>query len=215
MKRPILKEAHKGGHADYNDRLSEMGMELEDLIDPLRKGILARGNSTPLHPPISLGLIQWGETVVGLREKLIPKGWTSCDYKNYSRIISPDKKRAIVPIRGCQNTGLEDKNPTNKTPKGSCTRQAIMANPGNLQLRLPLEKENLDYCETWMLMSYVRSGNVIQLELSLPNDMSQDGYINSWHQRILLPEQKLDETIDLKQDFDDDIEIEISRKAFS
>jgi len=199
------------------DRLAELGLDEETLREAVRRGHLAFVSCTPNHPPAMPGFVAWGETVSGLRDLLAPKGWRRSDRNNYSVTLSPDLTIAIAVATGDEATGRHAESPTTKAWKGPSTRDAVSSN----QLRLALVfhdgheppiHSREDAWSTWILLSH-RDRDEVRCELSLPSSFD-DGYIQNWHERIVLTPVAIDRgTLNVPVPDLPDIAIDIKRKA--
>lgn len=124
---------------------------------------------------------------------------------------------AINVATGDLGTGRPDANPSNKAPKGVSTADAISVN--QIQLELPLPVPELppvragDGPLTWFLLLR-RTADEIRCELSLPLEMSPDGRITRWQERIILSAIPLDgETVEIVAPQGPDLDIDVKRKA--
>ena len=206
---------------DVNKRLAELGLDQEGLRDVVQRGHLAYITCTANHPPMVPAIWAWGETVRALREHLLPKGWERSDDNNYSTVIDPTKQFVIAVCAGDEGTGRPDATPSNKTPKGPSTMDAIAAN--QFQLGLPLEfqtqptsirpTEGMDDRVTRILLVY-RSTKEVRCELSLPSSIGIGGRIDNWRERILLGTIPLDgDLIEIAPPELQGITVDVKRKA--
>lgn len=175
---------------EVQDRLGELGLEKDILIDVVRQGHLAYIGCTANHPPLLPGILAWGETVRALREALFPASWSRSDDGNYSLVISPNGQVAIAVATGDEYTGLEQGIPSNKARKGSNTRKAVNYNQYCFEFGAP---ENLpdtgsddqEKRSTWILLVHRDTPKEVRCELSLPASITE-GHIDSWNERIIL-----------------------------
>jgi hypothetical protein len=201
---------------EISSRLARLGLNESELGQAVMRGLLARSEVTPNHPPLYAGFITWGATVCALREVLLPKGWERSDEGNYSTVLHPSRAFAIAVATGDENTGNPTANPMTKSPKGPNTRSAIAVNFSQSLLfpELPALVDNDENKLTWILLISHLNGNV-KSELSLP--INCEGKINGWRERIMLPDIDLDPTqlfaIDRVMPNLPDIDIEVRRKA--
>jgi hypothetical protein len=196
------------------DRLSSLGLDLNELAQAVTRGLLARSETTPNHPPLYPGFVTWGTTVCALREILFPKGWQRNDDGMYSTVVHPSGSFAIAVATGDEFTGNANANPMTKSPKGPNTRSAVAVNL-NQSLLFPemstIAGNEEDGRLTWILL-ISHDASKVKSELSLP--ISCDGKINGWEERIILPDIDADPVLvapvipSLP-----DIEIEVRRKA--
>ena len=204
---------------NIRDRLAERGLEEGPLLDAIRQGYVAFISCTDNHPPFSKGLIAWAETVRALRDYLVPAGWRRSDQKNYSMVVEPAGRLAIVVATGDDGTGRSETTPSTKAPKGPSTIDAVVINrqlslfvEPELVLSGELPSEDNDDRETWFLLVH-RSQGQVRCELSLPLSMGPDGYINGWKERIILGPITLDgDVFDVNPPAVPDITIPIERR---
>ena len=164
-------------------------------------------------------VIERAAAVRGLRDVLVPSGWLRSNEGNYSVVVNPVGTMAIAVATGDDATGLADRSPTTKARKGPSTLYAVSSN--QLQLGLfPGDESPLPSavsvgsatdCMTWILLVHRTRGEV-RCELSLPSSMG-DGYIEAWHERILLTPVPIDSEVSVNVPDQPDIAIEIKRKA--
>jgi hypothetical protein len=205
-------------NSEVANRLATLGLNEGELAQAVMRGILARSEVTPNHPPLYAGFVTWGTTVCALREVLIPKGWKRNDEGNYSTVVHPSLTFAIAVATGDENTGNPSANPMTKSPKGPSTRSAVALNILNQSLlfpELPVLSTNEDGDRlTWILLISHVDGKV-RSELSLP--INCDGKIDGWQERIILPDTDLDPaqsmSIDPVMPNLPDIDIDVRRKA--
>jgi hypothetical protein len=171
---------------EVQNRLTELGIEEEQLRNAVERGFIAFISCTANHPRLVRGIWAWGETVRALRDYLLPAGWSRSDENNYSIVIHPDGELAIAVATGGVGTGRADSVPTTKAPKGPNTLAAVTLNQFSLFPEEPSEHaQQREARVTWILLIH-RSDKGVWSELSLPSSMDRDGYIDHWQERILL-----------------------------
>lgn len=178
------------------DRLSSLGLTEEPLLHAAQRWYLRSTEFTPNHPPFGVGISAWTEAVAALRDGLLPIGWSRSDEKNYSLAVHPDGGMAINVATGDAGTGDPTADVSNRARKGSSTADAISVNQVQLEMDLPVPDmahlRSDDGPLTWFLLLY-RAENEVRAELSLPLDLSPDGRITRWQERIMLPSLPLDD----------------------
>jgi hypothetical protein len=200
---------------DVDARLAELGLERSLLSEALRQANLYRVRLTSHHPRLYRYQVMSGETVAALRDQLVPKGWSKSDDGNYELTINEESTIAIAVASGDDGTGNPNRIPSNKSPKGRHTAEAIEANRqadmfAELLPTPPLSEKSVD---TWILLHHVKADK-IEAELSRPSEIDEDGKIISWSERILLDAIPLDgEPLDIAPPQLPDIDISISRKS--
>lgn len=200
--------------------LVSLGLTEEILLNAAMSGYLALIDRTPHHPEFATGITAWGEVVSRLRAGLAPLGWQYDDRHNYARSINVEKQVAIVVATGDSNTGISGSIPATKSPKGSKTIRALKKNrdlQGVQQLCLPgfqpESEENDQNLTTWIYL-YHCAENEIRSELSLPLNIGNGRYINTWQQRIILRPLPLgSSSIEIKPPDQPEIDINIKRRA--
>lgn len=201
-------------------RLNELGLKMGPLCDAVRRGYIASADCTDNHPPLVRGILGWGEIVVALRESLLAEGWTRSDENNYSIVISPDRRVAIAVATGDEATGNPKLFATTRSLKGPHTIAAVVYNQLQQSLDLfpaPRIQERVEAVQesrsTYLLLVY-RAENELRCELSLPDQISDEGRINGWRERIILNPIPLDgEPMEVTPPSQPDLDIQIKRRA--
>lgn len=210
MKQHSFQLAH-----NIHQRLEQLNLDEQSLIEAVKHGYLVRSSLTPNHPRIFFGYATWAETVARLRDILAPKGWQRLEKGNSELVINEFQDVAIAVAAGDEFTGQTHATPSNRCPKGTNTIDAINTN-NQLDLfaeLIPLPPTSNNSFTTWILLHY-SADNEIRCELSLPSSIGTDGRIKDWKERIILKHIPLDQiTIDVLPLESQDIEIEIRRKA--
>ena len=177
------------------DRLAELGLDLETLHRAVRAGIAARATRTGLAPRTAAGTDLYSYTVEELRLLLAPAGWTADFAGGQERTVSPDRLTSIVFSTGSGDVGdpRPDARPRTAYAKGPLMREAVLENLGYVQEELPIglppRGDGRRLC--WVLLVKVEPGRAY-LELSVPDGM-RDGVVDSWAERIPLPALPLDD----------------------
>jgi hypothetical protein len=202
---------------DVKARLASMGLTEEPLLHAARRWYLSWISFTANHPAFGIGIAAWMEAVAALREGLLPIGWARSDEKNYALVVHPDGAMAINIATGDAGTGIPTANVSNKAAKGVSTADAISVNQVQLELELPVP--DMPHVRgdrgplTWFLLLH-RAGTEVRCELSLPSQMSPDGRITRWQERIMLPSIPLDGAeVAIMASEGPDLVIDVKRKA--
>lgn len=207
--------------AAASSRLNELGVSQDILRQALEYG-LQYAFSVTLHDPTGEeGSLMWIKTVRGLRDGLVPQGWKPDSAKNYQTTIHPSGTHAIAVAGGNANTGIGDKHPTTKRDRGQATRDAVDANSqldmADLEETFPrsLRPLTVPRLHTWLLLHYIdRTAQEVRSELSLPLEMTDDGFVSSWQERVILSSVPFSPDAVPTDDTDEpDIDIDIKRKA--
>ncbi len=171
-------------------RLYDLGLTEELIAGAVAVGLAGRKSATPFHPPSYPGFNQWAETHRGLRERLVPLGWEADDSGGLSTVFNASKRIALTVATGTDRTGLPGlPEPTTKYPRGPLTHAVIETNqqlvlpnfPGVVDPETPRQT-----CVTWYLLFQARHDEV-RMEVSCPRSLGDDGRVDSWSERILLP----------------------------
>jgi len=206
---------------DSKNRLAELGLDEESLIQCAIRGQSAWADCTPNHPTIYRGLCPWAETICGLREYLLPKGWRRSDEGNLPVTTNKQNSISIIVSTGNEDTGRKDANPSTKSTKGPRTAEAIS---GNLEHTLfgDIRKvaNKTDGKATYILLFHRDDElNEIRCELSRPLRINeQDERIDEWTERIILRNTPFGSggrilTVDGNGPQTPNIEVEIKRRS--
>jgi len=172
------------------DRLAQLGLTSSSLHRALLRADAEVALVTALEPPNAEGITRYNKTTRFVREELLPLGWNHSNSSNFCRTISPDGSFALVASSGDGGAGmyLPGQSPSTRYPKGETTVRAVARNQ---QLALDLGTDFDDPAESdavtmvWYLL-YQVTKETIYCELSLPAAID-NGFINSWLERIILP----------------------------
>ena len=202
---------------DVETRLAAMGLTEEPLVHAARRWYVSCVSFTTNHPPFAIGIAAWMEAVAALRDGLLPLGWTRSDERNYALVIHPDGLIAINIASGDAGTGMPTASVSNRAPKGVSTADAISVNQVQLELDLPVpDMPHVRGDEgplTWFLLLH-RAGAEVRCELSLPSQISVDGRITRWQERIMLPSIPLGGAeVEIAAPEGPDLDIDVKRKA--
>jgi hypothetical protein len=175
---------------DVAARLAQLGIAVEDLREAVIGGYLARATCTANDPPSFPGMVFWGVTTRILREQLMAKGWVKSDAGNYSIVISPNSSIDLVVATGDEATGNAAKMPKTNYPKGPATVAAVLVNRSQIDLFSPTGSIHPAAARgpiTWVLLIAHTGERGARAELSLPLEIGDDGRIEAWRERIILP----------------------------
>lgn len=200
---------------DVDTRLAEIGLTRSIIEEALRQANLYRVRLTAHHPRLYRYQVMSAETVAALRDLLVPQGWHKSDDGNYELTVRAELNVAIAVASGDDGTGNPRLTPSNKSPKGRHTVDAVATNRQIDMFAdlIPVESIDDNSIGTWILLHHIKAGK-IDVELSRPNEIGDDGKINSWSERILLGAIDLDDdNIIVTPPQQPDLNIEISRKS--
>jgi hypothetical protein len=206
--------------ADVERRLGDLGLSVDIIRQAVVYGQMHRDTCTLNDPPGLPGILAWGRTIRSFGEQLVPRGWERRDDFNLSAVVNPEGDLAIVVSTGDDGTGLADLPATTKYRKGPATVAAVEVNAYQLDL-FDLGRTVVALAArrapriTWMLL-IARVGDQIRCELSLPSIIADDGRVERWEERIILPPFDLGPVADeLPEDDGGDIDMEIARRKRS
>jgi hypothetical protein len=172
-------------------RLTELGLEEESLLQAVQHGQSAWASCTPNHPPLYRGISAWAETIGALREVLMPRAWNRSDNGNLPLTVNELRTIAIIVSTGDEATGKRDGIPSTKSSKGPRTADAVTINAAQASLfEIRLQPEDLEDNSgmmTWILLFHRDTeAQQIRSEFSRPIEMSSEGYVDRWAERIIL-----------------------------
>jgi hypothetical protein len=163
---------------------------LPGLSEELLQEIVAqaeglRAQVTSLDPPTKGGFDVYSEKVRGLRFGLIPHGWTFSNKANFCTVTSPCGGHAIAVAQGTAGTGQLNTEPETVRPMGPATLAVVNTNSLQLGLFDSPRPVTVPRPFTWILLTH-RTGELVFIELSLPDGASDSGFVCTWRQRYLL-----------------------------
>jgi hypothetical protein len=178
-----------GDAVEVAGRLHDLGVSQSVLQEALQTGLRHAFACTRHDPPSLPGILAWGKTVRHLRDRLVPAGWEISNASNYATVIHPGGGFAIAVAAGNVHTGVGDANPSTRAEKGPATRSAVQENQltfFDVRESFPPPRREPGK-QTWLLLHYAdEEAGEIRAELSLPADMTDDGYVADWRERIIL-----------------------------
>lgn len=114
---------------EVQDRLSELGLTVEELHNVLNRAEAERRTCTGFDPPGLPGSVFWGRVVRYLRETYVPKGWKARNVDQLPLLINSDRTLAITASSGDWATGISALyTPRTRYPKGAATGRRVEAN---------------------------------------------------------------------------------------
>ncbi len=179
---------------EVEERLEQLGLTQQLLVEPVMRGFLAWSNCTDNHPPAFPGILAWGETNCGLREGLLPLGWERLNDRNLPLTVNQETRIALTASSGDDCTGIEGLVPRTRNPKGTTIKDATTSNRAQLGLfedmdspPEPVDLEAIKEWATWLLLTYRdKVKRAVRCELSRPIEIGIDGRVDGWAERIIL-----------------------------
>ncbi len=190
------KTAVYQGLIEVTDKLAVMGLTVKILSDAILAGEAARDMCTANDPQTAAGYDAWARATKSLREQLTTQGWERSDEGGLPVIVSRSGDLAVTVATGDENTGWTvDGNtghpvsPRTKYAKGATTIALVTLNriqpdfwePDREEITVPDPTR-----KTWFLLR-IRDGESVRAELSLPAAIGDDGHVEEWLDRIILP----------------------------
>lgn len=187
---------------DAVTRLAALGITVDDLVSALTAGDAEARAWTEAAPPNMSGMARWGRTNESLRISLAKKSkdWTYRNPRSLPLTMNEPIGVAIVGTSGDGGTGDARWLPSTKYAKGVAVAEAVEKNE-QLALFSDVDAEvgkvlgavgaTSDGVKTWIYLYRVMPEGILS-ELSLPETISDDGYIDRWRERIIVPMYRFD-----------------------
>lgn len=180
--------------ADARNRLRELGVPYELLVETAQYGFAERLNAEPPFDPLTAaGTDAWRYPVRTLRKGLVGLGgWRIDNPRNLPLVISDNRKINITVSSGDEVTGIRGhRQPRSKNPKGVLIEEAVSRNtlqidmfPKSLPEAVRKYDRTIQY-PTWVYLLFI-TDDTIRAELSLPNSMDGTDHVDGWAERILI-----------------------------
>lgn len=152
-------------------------------------------SATELQPKGSGGTLAWINGTAALRSQLLPLQWTIADINNQPRVVSPDGKHAITVMCGDAHTGNWNRAPSTRNTRGSQTVRSVNINARQFDMfadhlrNIPsIAPRSGEEQTLWILLYYVDMENdEVHYELSRPTNMGENGKVDGWSTRFIMP----------------------------
>lgn len=219
-------------NSEVETRLDQLGLTIEMLQEAAKANFLAQASCNANDAPTAPGFLGWNASVRVLREFLTVQDWERKNIKNSPRLVHPEGDYSIMFATGDDGTGIPILTPKTKSYKGTTTRASVNDNAQQASLFdsemipqvVPFHKYVGDKPAgntTWVFLVHVQIDqasenpkHIVRCELSMPVDMDDSGYINSWSERIIIPEIDINpDNTDRKTEFTPEQEIVLKRKS--
>lgn len=175
---------------DVQDKLAELGLNLEIIVSSVTAGVAARRECIRTHPRTAPGFYAWSECVRALRDQLLPLGWELNNEANQGLAFNPNKSIMLGVAPGNSSTGKKGVTPRTRTPRGVRTLAAVASNSGYLFVEM--EEDEIvrlfsSRSDLWLLLLFFDEENErVQVELSRPVKANEEKRLVDWRPRILL-----------------------------
>lgn len=207
---------------EVESQLDRMGLTLEGLQRVVSTAVGGFASTTSFHPTAAGGTFLYHEATAALRRLVMSSGsdWDYDEVDQQPRTFSSTRGLTIVVQSGDENTGLEEpeREPRPRHSKGAATGRKVATN--SMQLTLfslphvtPKNDERPSGMLTWILLIAVVDG-VARAELSLPNDVDDQGRPYAWEHRIVIPEQQVGSPVEQSGTHEaaPDVEVDVTWK---
>ena len=201
-----------------SDRLRELGLTVEGLVEAVRQGEMAAAEATRHDPPTAGGYDRWRYTVRSLRDTYCPTGeWVAREENGLPLLESEDKARVVIVRPGDEGVGDPSMVPRLRRAPGEAISNRTKTNHlAQLPLSASWFNQQLPKSQgpqTWFLMT-AKKGDIIYAELSLGYGDIGPGGSPSWMERIILPTTLLGEPPPsaTQRPEAEDVDVQVSRK---
>lgn len=207
MALPVLVDA-----IQISDRLEQLGVSRDDLIQVVQAAVGARGNATPFHPKFTPGMFAYIEGTYRLRSQLAAKGWVSyVSRDNIESVFNKNTNTKII-YQNADLAGHPVIDPIPSSKKGLGSARVVAMGQGELfpEMAAQLPAEML--AEVWYLFVQA-DGLDVRAELSCPISVQHDRF-QGFRERIVLVKEGEWDTPDLvDNEPQPELEVNVSRKA--
>jgi hypothetical protein len=210
---------------DAVTRLAALGLTVDDLVSALMAGDAEARAWTEAAPPNMSGMARWGRTNEALRLGLARKSkdWTYRNPRNLPLTINEPLGVAFVATSGDGGTGDPKWSPCTKYAKGVAVAKVVEQNEqlalfsevdaqvGKALGEVAAESNGL---RTWIFLYRVTVEGIFS-ELSLPRNITDDGFIDKWRERIIVPMYSFGDTVrttEARPDDGGDVTVTVERR---
>jgi|GEM_PF-547936 len=187
----LMKAAVIADPIEVSDHLSKLGFTKDQLLEVVHAAVSARNGCTLNDPPGSAGWSSWQQGTRRLREIGIQMGMERDDTEQIACVYNAKCNVKIAVANTDDGTGIPDRQPLNRSKKGSATDRLIQSNQGTfvdildqamnvISLLGPQEDKSV----LWYLCIYAE-GDLVRAELSCPT-LSEGGYFKEFSERIII-----------------------------
>lgn len=176
--------------ADRDDRLVQLGLSHDLLLEVVDACVAAEANCTANDPPMAKGFMVYCAGVRRLRELFCPVGWERDDTGNFSTIVHHELRLRVAFMNTDSGTCNPDAQPANRSKKGPNSERAATTNQSLLPgIEWPSSRADgsrpagEDYV-TWHMCVHI-DGDRVSAELVLQSDF-EAGYFVDCAERIFL-----------------------------
>lgn len=174
------------------NRLAELGWTADELIEVASAMVRARHACTQNHPSSAPGWFAWAEGTNRLRELGLSKGLVRADDGGIPWTLDRTRGIRFVVVNTDDGTGVEDREPQNRSKKGPGTDRAVDNNQSSFINLLTTEtvvpisrvRSHPGIIVSWYLCVYCE-GDLVRAELSCPVE-TEAGFFADFAERIFV-----------------------------
>jgi hypothetical protein len=166
-------------------RLSSLGFRRPaDVRAAVQDGAAAaRAASTPMHPRSYPGQRMWGETTASLAFMTQDLGFEKEEASNVDFLANHRTGTVVIVTAGDGSTGDPGFTPQVRYPRREITSLVIN---GGLDRIWDANRPSWD---VWLLLHHLDRGEqIVPAELSKAHEVTADGLVTEWDERIIIPD---------------------------
>ena len=208
--RPITSDA-----SDDERRLAEFGLSSDLIHMALRPGLSRAMNRTSMALRSTPGTDIYHDSMENFSRILAPS-WV-CVYVNQQpRLLHPEKRMTFTVTSGMHGAH-QDRKVKPRVRKGKATRGSLAASTVRTTVMVAVpgveqqaETAAAETAPLWLLI-YERTERGLNLELSRPSEMDDNGFVTNWKDRIMVRFLDLNGNLSEfdRPDDDDDVNVDV------
>ncbi|MCI2811193.1 hypothetical protein [Eoetvoesiella caeni] len=207
MALPVLVDS-----VEVSDRLGQLGVSKDDLMQVIQAAVGARANATPFHPKSAPGMLAYIEGTFRLRSVLVSKGWECYVCRDNIESVFNESKNLKIVFQNADLAGHPFADPVPSSRKGPGSARVVAMGQSMLFPELSNELPPELRAKVWYLFVQAE-GLDVRAELSCPISI-QDDRFHGFSERIMLVQEGEWDTPDLSYDRQlPELEVKVSRKA--
>lgn len=206
---------------DINQRLTELDLTKDILLDIVRACVAGRNGCTENDPSNAPGYETWRYGIRRAREILRSQGWEKDESGNYPAVVNHKRRFRLVVMNTDGGTGLPISVPQNRCKKGKNSERAAHANQHSLfgsdEMPVPSPKEavpKLKGYTTWHLCVFIE-GDTVRADFCLLSKF-KSGFFTGFYEKIIIvgnDEWKSLQVFNAPEDDDGpEFDVEVKRK---
>jgi hypothetical protein len=171
--------------ADIARELTALGFSVAAMRDIALVWGAAMRSGTRHLPRTFPATAAWAHSTSRLRDHGVRTGYSPEFERGVELCVNKETGIAIVFCSGNSATGDHRMTPSTKHPRGTCSREVLLAQTAFFWRRDD-RPENAKRYTTWIMLARMTDGKVYT-EFSWPATVSAYGHVGRWHARIILP----------------------------